>query len=43
MTPNGADHEESEEEVDDVDEETRLVTLLGADTPSYVCSCAISF
>lgn len=36
LTPNGVDHEESEEEVDDVDEEARLVTLLGPDTPSYV-------
>ncbi|EHK98848.1 hypothetical protein M7I_5358 [Glarea lozoyensis 74030] len=33
LTPNGVDHEESEEEVDDVDEEARLVTLLGPDTP----------
>lgn len=37
LTPNGVDHEESEEEVDDVDEEARLVTLLGPDTPQYVC------
>lgn len=36
LTPNGVDHEESEEEVDDVDEEARLVTLLGPDTPQYV-------
>jgi hypothetical protein len=36
LTPNGADHEDSEEEVDDVDEEARLVTLLGPDTPQYV-------
>ena len=36
LTPNGAEHEESEEEVDDVDEEARLVTLLGADAPQYV-------
>lgn len=33
LTPNGVDHEDSEEEVDDVDEEARLVTLLGPDTP----------
>ncbi|CAG8952128.1 hypothetical protein HYFRA_00000866 [Hymenoscyphus fraxineus] len=33
LTPNGADHEESEEENDEVDEEARLVTLLGPDTP----------
>lgn len=33
LTPNGADHEESDEEMDDVDEEARLVTLLGPDTP----------
>ncbi|KAH8593687.1 hypothetical protein B0O99DRAFT_515397 [Bisporella sp. PMI_857] len=32
LTPNGADHEESEEE-EDIDEEARLVTLLGPDTP----------
>ena len=37
LTPNGADHEESEDEIDDVDEEARLVTLLGPDTPQYVC------
>ena len=36
LTPNGADHEDSEEEIDDVDEEARLVTLLGPDTPLYV-------
>jgi hypothetical protein len=30
------DHEDSEDEVDDVDEEARLVTLLGPDTPQYV-------
>ena len=36
LTPNGADHEESDEEMDDVDEEARLVTLLGPDTPQYV-------
>ena len=36
LTPNGVDHEESEDEVDDVDEEARLVTLLGPDTPQYV-------
>jgi hypothetical protein len=36
LTPNGADHEDSEDEVDDVDEEARLVTLLGPDTPQYV-------
>ena len=35
LTPNGVDHEESDEE-DDVDEEARLVTLLGPDTPQYV-------
>lgn len=34
LTPNGVDHEDSDEEVDDADEETRLITLLGADTPS---------
>ncbi|TQS36635.1 hypothetical protein Golomagni_02908 [Golovinomyces magnicellulatus] len=33
LTPNGAEHEDSEDEVDDIDEEARLVTLLGADTP----------
>ncbi|KAG9245965.1 hypothetical protein BJ878DRAFT_418058 [Calycina marina] len=33
LTPNGVDHEESDEEMDDVDEEARLVTLLGPDTP----------
>lgn len=33
LTPSGVDHEDSEEEVDDVDEEARLVTLLGPDTP----------
>ncbi|KAF8854454.1 hypothetical protein BDZ45DRAFT_747474 [Acephala macrosclerotiorum] len=33
LTPNGVDHEESEDEVDDADEEARLVTLLGPDTP----------
>jgi hypothetical protein len=36
LTPNGVDHESSEEEDEDVDEEARLVTLLGPDTPSYV-------
>lgn len=36
LTPNGVDHEDSDEEIDDVDEETRLVTLLGPDTPQYV-------
>ena len=36
LTPNGVDHEDSDDEVDDVDEEARLVTLLGPDTPSYV-------
>jgi hypothetical protein len=36
LTPNGVDHEESEDEIDDVDEEARLVTLLGPDTPQYV-------
>ena len=36
LTPNGVDHEESEEEMDDIDEEARLVTLLGPDTPQYV-------
>jgi hypothetical protein len=36
LTPNGVDHEDSEDEVDDVDEEARLVTLLGPDTPQYV-------
>lgn len=36
LTPNGADHEESEDEDEDIDEEARLVTLLGPDTPSYV-------
>jgi hypothetical protein len=36
LTPNGADHEDSDEEADDVDEEARLVTLLGPDTPMYV-------
>lgn len=35
LTPGGADHE-SEDELDDVDEETRLVTLLGQDVPQYV-------
>jgi hypothetical protein len=30
------DHESSEDEDEDVDEEARLVTLLGPDTPSYV-------
>jgi hypothetical protein len=30
------DHESSDEEDDDIDEEARLVTLLGPDTPSYV-------
>ncbi|KAE8444660.1 hypothetical protein EG329_014316 [Mollisiaceae sp. DMI_Dod_QoI] len=33
LTPNGVDHEESDDEVDDADEEARLVTLLGPDTP----------
>jgi hypothetical protein len=37
LTPNGVDHEDSEDEIDDVDEEARLVTLLGPDTPQYVC------
>lgn len=36
LTPNGVDHESSEDEDEDVDEEARLVTLLGPDTPSYV-------
>jgi hypothetical protein len=36
LTPNGVDHEDSDEEQDDVDEEARLVTLLGPDTPQYV-------
>jgi hypothetical protein len=36
LTPNGAEHEDSDDEVDDVDEEARLVTLLGPDTPQYV-------
>lgn len=36
LTPNGVDHEDSDEEIDDVDEEARLVTLLGPDTPQYV-------
>jgi hypothetical protein len=36
LTPNGVDHEDSEDEIDDVDEEARLVTLLGPDTPLYV-------
>lgn len=36
LTPNGADHEDSEDEADDIDEEARLVTLLGPDTPQYV-------
>lgn len=36
LTPNGAEHEESEDDVDDVDEEARLVTLLGPDAPQYV-------
>lgn len=36
LTPNGAEHEDSEDEVDDVDEEARLVTLLGPDCPTYV-------
>jgi hypothetical protein len=36
LTPNGVDHEDSEDEIDDVDEEARLVTLLGPDTPQYV-------
>jgi hypothetical protein len=39
LTPNGVDHEESEEEVDDGDEEARLVTLLGPDAPEYVVLC----
>lgn len=38
LTPNGDEHEESEDEVDDVDEEVKLVTLLGPDTPQYVRS-----
>ncbi|CZS89414.1 uncharacterized protein RAG0_00826 [Rhynchosporium agropyri] len=33
LTPNGVEHEDSEDEVDDADEEARLVTLLGPDTP----------
>ncbi|KAI1002965.1 hypothetical protein K3495_g5240 [Podosphaera aphanis] len=33
LTPNSIDHEDSDDEVDDVDEEARLVTLLGPDTP----------
>ncbi|KAG4035535.1 hypothetical protein MFRU_001g03040 [Monilinia fructicola] len=33
LTPNGVDHEDSDDEIDDVDEEARLVTLLGPDTP----------
>ncbi|KAG9237126.1 hypothetical protein BJ875DRAFT_179939 [Amylocarpus encephaloides] len=33
LTPNGVDHDDSEDEIDDVDEEARLVTLLGPDTP----------
>ncbi|RKF71760.1 putative ccch zinc finger protein [Golovinomyces cichoracearum] len=33
LTPNGPEHEDSDDEVDDIDEEARLVTLLGADTP----------
>ncbi|KAI6708006.1 hypothetical protein JHW43_009468, partial [Diplocarpon mali] len=33
LTPNGVDHEDSEDEIDDADEEARLVTLLGPDTP----------
>ncbi len=37
LTPNGVDHEDSEDEIDDADEEARLVTLLGPDTPQYVC------
>lgn len=36
LTPNGVDHEDSEDEIDDADEEARLVTLLGPDTPQYV-------
>jgi len=36
LTPNGVEHEDSEDEIDDVDEEARLVTLLGPDTPQYV-------
>jgi hypothetical protein len=36
LTPNGVDHEDSDDEIDDVDEEARLVTLLGPDTPQYV-------
>lgn len=36
LTPNGVDHEDSDDEVDDADEEARLVTLLGPDTPQYV-------
>jgi len=36
LTPNGAEHEDSEDEIDDIDEEARLVTLLGPDTPQYV-------
>ncbi|TVY54353.1 hypothetical protein LSUE1_G010108, partial [Lachnellula suecica] len=33
LTPNGVDHDDSEDDLDDVDEEARLVTLLGPDTP----------
>lgn len=33
LTPNGVDHDDSDDEIDDVDEEARLVTLLGPDTP----------
>jgi hypothetical protein len=36
LTPNGVDHDESEDDLDEVDEEARLVTLLGPDTPQYV-------
>ena len=36
LTPNGVENEVSEDEVDDADEEARLVTLLGPDTPQYV-------
>lgn len=33
LTPNDIEHEDSDDDVDDVDEEARLVTLLGPDTP----------
>lgn len=36
LTPNGVDHDDSEDDLDEVDEEARLVTLLGPDTPQYV-------